>query len=224
MLRFTRPLAPAFASAAGTRMLIAFVIVGIGLIHVWRVLPDSLGVRGQPAGHLALVLVLLAAFFALQRGFVQLPLAAVGLRRYGDWTRRERLYLAQVVPVAALIFTIVFGKHLGALLERHGVGGFVVLSLLTGLLWGAVQEFVYRGWLQTELTRRFGANAGLIGANLAFTFGPLHLSLLSAPGGVRWDVLFAVFLIGLFFGLVYRRCGNLWLPAVLHGLWPPNMV
>ncbi len=45
-----------------------------------------------------------------------------------------------------------------------------------------------------------------------------------SPGiAVRWGGLAAIFAIGLFFGLVYWRSGNVWIPAVLHGLWPLNM-
>jgi membrane protease YdiL (CAAX protease family) len=167
--------------------------------------------------------VLLAAFIVAQRAFVGLPMVAVGLRRFADWTLRERLYLLEVVPLAAVVFAIVFANRLLALLDKHGFAGFLLFSVLTGLLWGIVQEFLYRGWLQTELTRRFGAMAGLLVANLAFTFGPLHLNYLLEPAGVRWGGLAAVFGIGLFFGIVYYRSGNLWIPAVLHGLWPPNM-
>src|SRR6202163_3513554 len=129
----------------------------------------------------------------------------------------------EVVPLVTVVFAIVFHRLLLALLELHGVAGFLLFSILTGLLWGMVQEFLYRGWLQTELTRRFGAIVGLLVANVAFTFGPLHLNYLIGPGGVRWGGLAAVFGIGLFFGIVYYRSGNLWIPAVLHGLWPPNM-
>jgi hypothetical protein len=103
------------------------------------------------------------------------------------------------------------------------VAGFVVFSALTGVLWGIVQELLYRGWLQTELTRRFGAVAGLLVATAVFAFGPLHLDYLVAPTGVRWPGLAAIFGVGLVFGLVYLRSGNLWIPAVLHGLWPLNM-
>jgi membrane protease YdiL (CAAX protease family) len=98
-----------------------------------------------------------------------------------------------------------------------------VLSVLGGLLWGAVQELVYRGWLQTELARRCGTIGGLVAANVVFTFGPLHLDYFTGPAGVRWAGLAAVFGIGLFFGIVYCRSGNVWIPAVMHGLWPPNM-
>ena len=222
-LRFETPLAPTYGDAAGIRVLVAFLVVGVGMLFALRFESDAAGVRGVPAANLGFVVALLAAFVVAQRVFVRLPMADVGLRRCAEWTRRERLYLLQVVPLAVVVFAIVFGDHLLALLEQHGLAGFLLFSVLTGLLWGMVQEFLYRGWLQTELTRRFGATAGLLAANAVFTFGPLHLNYLTDPAGVRWGGLAAVFGIGLFFGIVYYRSGNLWIPAVLHGLWPPNM-
>jgi len=223
VLMFETPLAPTYGNAVGIRMLVAFLVVAVGLFFVLRFLAGAAGLRGAPVANLGFVVALLAAFIVAQRAFVRVPMAAVGLRRFADWKLRERLYFFEVVPLATVVFAIVFHRHLLALLELHGVGGFLLFSILTGLLWGMVQEFLYRGWLQTELTRRFGTIVGLLVANVAFTFGPLHLNYLIAPGGVRWGGLAAVFGIGLFFGIVYYRSGNLWIPAVLHGLWPPNM-
>jgi membrane protease YdiL (CAAX protease family) len=203
-------------------MLVAFVVVGIGMLLALRSASAAPALRGLPAANLGIVVVLFAAFLVVQRAFVRLPMTDVGLRRFADWTRRERLYFLQVVPLAAVVFAVLFRGHLRTLLGEHGLLGFLLFSVLTGLAWGMVQEFLYRGWLQTELTRRFGATAGLLAANVAFTFGPLHIDYFSGPIGVRWDLV-AVFCIGLFFGIVYRRSGNLWIPAVLHGLWPLNM-
>jgi len=223
LLRFEMPLNPTYGNATGIRVLVAFLVVGVGLFFAMRFMSDALGVRGLPVANLGFVVALLAAFVVTQRAFVGVPMSDVGLRRFADWTRRERLYLLQVVPLAAVLFSVVFADHLARLREQHGLGGFLLFSVLTGLLWGAVQEFLYRGWLQTELTRRFGATAGLLAANVVFTFGPLHLDYFTGPGGVRWSGFIAVFGIGLFFGFVYRRSGNVWIPAVLHGLWPLNM-
>ena len=112
-------------------------------------------------------------------------MASIGLRRFADWTRLERLYFFQVAPLAALVFGIAFSNRLAGLIEQHGLVGFLLFSALAGIAWGMVQEFIYRGWLQTELSRRFGAATGILAANLAFTFGPLHLDYLVESGSVR---------------------------------------
>ena len=40
----------------------------------------------------------------------------------------------------------------------------------------------------------------------------------------KWDRVPQLVWNGLLFGVIYQRSGNLWIPAVLHGLWPPNMM
>lgn len=222
-MNFETPPAPRYGDVVGTRILAAFVAVGIGVFFALRLGFNAAGVRELPVAKLAFVLALLLAFIAVQRWFMRAPFASIGLRGFAHWTRLERLYFIQMVPLATVMFSIVFRHRLLALVEVHGPAGFVLFSIFTGILWGMVQEFLYRGWLQTELSRRFGWIAGLLIANAAFTFGPLHFDYLVGTGGLRWGGLASVFAIGLIFGFLYRRSGNLWIPATLHGLWPLNM-
>ena len=81
---------------------------------------------------------------------------------------------------------------------------------------GFYQELVYRGMLQSELTRRWGAPAGILVANVAYTFGPLHFYHLSGPSPV--PMFAGIFAIGLFFGVLFARSGNLWMVGVFHGI------
>jgi membrane protease YdiL (CAAX protease family) len=83
-------------------------------------------------------------------------------------------------------------------------------------LWGFYQELAYRGMLQTELTRRFGATAGVLLANAAYTFGPLHFYHFAGASPIA--MFAALFAIGLYFGVLRHRSGNLWMPAVFHGI------
>ncbi len=223
LLQFDAPLRAAHGRRDGVRMLLAFAGVAGVLPWGWAMLAPALGWRGVAGATFGYVAVLLATFAVLHRAAIGLPFAAIGLRPWRDWTRGERLYLVQVLPLAVLLFGGLFWPALSAAYARQGAAGFVLATLLPGLLWGVFQEFAYRGWLQTELMRRFGGVAGWLLANLLFTVGPLHAAALFGPAGVDWGLAAAVFGIGLYFGLLYWRSGNLWLPAVLHGLWPPNM-
>jgi len=87
-------------------------------------------------------------------------------------------------------------------------------------VWGFYQEFVYRGLLQTELVRRWGPVAGILISNLLFTFGPLHAYHLSNafedPGHL--SIFAGIFAIGLYFGVIFYRSGNLWMIGLLHGV------
>jgi len=223
MMKFSRPLSPAYGSTIGRRMLVAFIAVGVFLFYSLRIAFGVIGVRGLPVSNLFFVIALLAAFLVAQKTFVRAPTSDIGLRSYADWTRRERIYFLQTVPAAIALFIFIFREHLSALLELHGATGFVFFSVLTGFIWGLVQEFLYRGWLQTELTRRFGSIPGLLAANAVFTFGPLHLYYLFGSQSIQWGGLAAIFGIGLVFGVIYLKSGNLWFPAIFHGLWPLNM-
>lgn len=111
-LIFETRLAPSYGNAAGVRMLVAFLVVGVVMFLALRFMAAAAGVRGSPAANLGFIVALLAAFIVAQRAFVGLPMAAVGLRRFADWTLRERLYLLEVVPLAAVVFAIVFANHL----------------------------------------------------------------------------------------------------------------
>jgi hypothetical protein len=79
-LRFETRLAPRYANAVGIRMLVAFLVVGIGLFFALRFFADAAGVRGSPAGNLGFVVALLAAFVVAQRTFVGLPIACTSSR------------------------------------------------------------------------------------------------------------------------------------------------
>jgi membrane protease YdiL (CAAX protease family) len=69
--------------------------------------------------------------------------------------------------------------------------------------------------LQSELVRRWGALAGILVANVLYTFGPLHWNYWSP---VNLPMFAAIFAIGLFFGTLFHRSGNLWIVAIMHGI------
>jgi uncharacterized protein len=225
LLRFERPMRGSYEPATGARLLLAFVLVG------WVLHPALLWVAGRfDHGQLdwvrpAIVLTLLAGVVVAMVTLVRADRGTIGLHPWRAWTPRERIYLLTVVPLAVVAFSIVFREHFARLVAIHGWFGWLAVSVPVAFLWGVVQELIYRGLLQTELVRRLGSVAGVLLANLAFTFGPLHYRYfgIGTNHPPRWDMFGAIFGIGLLFGILYRRSGNLWIPAILHGLWPLNM-
>src|SRR5439155_2146928 len=83
---------------------------------------------------------------------------------------------------------------------------------------GFYQEFVYRGMVQTELVRRWGAPVGILVANMLYTFGPLHWQYFASKASVGGPMFAAIFAIGLFFGLLYQRSGNLGIVTIFHAI------
>ena len=222
-LRFERPERGSYDPVTGARLLIAFVLVAL-------VLHPALQVASRSTGHApwvgpAIVLTLLVALIVAMKTLVRAGWATIGLHAWSQWTPRERIYALSVLPIAAVAFAIMFRAHFESLARTQGLARLLCVSVPIGMLWGFVQEVMYRGLLQTELVRRLGPIPGVLLANLVFTFGPLHVVYfrLGSSAGPRWDMFSAIFGIGLLFGILYRRSGNLWIPALMHGIWPLNM-
>lgn len=199
---------PSYAPSGGLRLVIAFVILEAAIGPRFHLL-NVLGVA-QPAPWVRVV-VLLALAIVLVRLFAGVALSAIGLVRWRDWSATEKSYFVQVLSIANLVFALVLRR-----VDVSPVSATAIAIAVTNFLWGFYQEVVYRGMLQTELTRRFGAAAGVVVANLAFTFGPLHFYHLRGAHPVA--MFAAIFAIGLYFGVLRHRSGNLWLPAVFHGI------
>jgi membrane protease YdiL (CAAX protease family) len=117
-----------------------------------------------------------------------------------------------VLVIANAVFALLFAARIGG----TPAGTWVGLAIAANFLWGFHQEVMYRGLLQTELVRKLGPVAGIVLANLLFTFGPLHFYHLSRPS--PWPMMAGIFAIGLFFAVLCHRSRNLWLPAVFHGI------
>lgn len=154
--------------------------------------------------------LLLVAALLLVRFAAGVPLSQLGLRRWRHWRTTEKSYFLQVVLVATLVFALIFADRLREVFA---------LVFTTQLLWGFHQELMYRGILQTELARRWGVAAGIVASNTVYTFGPLHLDHWSALPALQAVLMFgAIFAIGAFFGVLFARSGNLWIPGVFHGI------
>lgn len=224
-LRFERPERGSYDAATGSRLLIAFVLVGLLLHPALRTISRATDLVHKEWVGPAIVVTLLVAVIVAMTSFVRSGWETIGLHGWKQWTPRERIYVLTVVPIAAVMFAIMFREHLQQLARTHGLAGLLLVSVPIGLLWGIVQELIYRGILQTELVRRLGSIPGVLLANLLYTFGPLHFYYfrLGADAGPHWGMFAAILGIGLLFGLLYQRSGNLWIPASMHAIWPPNM-
>jgi membrane protease YdiL (CAAX protease family) len=72
--------------------------------------------------------------------------------------------------------------------------------------------------VQLELVRRWGPLMGILVANVLYTFGPLHTYYFSSRASLAGPMFASIFLVGLFFGMVFRRSGNLWIVAIFHAI------
>ncbi len=217
LLRFGRRKHPAYSSASGVRLLLIFVTLELVLGPRLSLLP-RLGAP-MPASWLSLPLLFLGALVAA-RTFAGMSPDALGFLGWARWTRTEGFYVIQVLVLANLVFGFAFRNQLGGLGDRPELWRAAASILLLQLTWGFYQELMYRGILQTELTRRLGEVWGPVTANLLFTFGPLHAYHFGAGlSPVATSALFgAIFAIGLFFAVLFHRTRNLWIVGLFHGV------
>ncbi len=210
-LLFDRKPAPHWEAAVGIRLLvIAVAVEAVRLVAVRRLY------WSVPL----LILVLLLLFFALGlvRFAAPLKLSRIGMYPWRDWDPVEKSYFVQLLVIANLVFPLVFASRLQAILAQPSGLSTVWNVFVPYLFFGFYQEVVYRGILQSEFVRRWGVSIGILGANVLYTFGPLHWSYFMAQSSVAVPMFAAIFAIGLFFGILFWRSGNLWIVAVIHGI------
>jgi len=198
LLLFERREPPAYDELRGLRLLFTAVF-----FEVVRVVLSRGG--GESSAAVWLPPVLLALALIAVRFDTGLTLSQIGLRPWREWTPTERSYFVQVVVLANVVFPLV-------------VGWPKLEVFVPYLFFGFYQELVYRGLLQLELSRRWGAVAGILVANALYTFGPLHARYFTSAPSTAIPMFAAIFAIGLLFGVIYRRSGNLGIPAVMHAI------
>jgi membrane protease YdiL (CAAX protease family) len=147
-----------------------------------------------------------------------MSLSSIGFRRWREWTTTEKSYFLQVLVIANVLFPIVFATALRNRFDHAGLISTLWSVFVPYLFFGFYQEVVYRGMLQLELVRRWGAPAGILVANLLYAFGPLHYYYFWSRASLAIPMFALIFIIGLFFGVLFQRSRNLWIVAVFHAI------
>jgi membrane protease YdiL (CAAX protease family) len=152
------------------------------------------------------------------RALAGLAWSEIGFRGWSAWNGTEKSFFIQVLSIANVLFPVIFAAQLRSAFR----GPFAVMTFWTVfvpyLFFGFYQEVLYRGILQTELVRRWGLSIGILVSNLLYTFGPLHYYYLSSTLSFAVPMFAAIFAMGLVFATIFRRSGNLWIVAVMHGI------
>ena len=217
LLLFDQTPAPTHGSQGGVRLLLAAAAVEVvrlaGLRWLYPGVPLPL-LLGAALG-LALMVV---------PGVAGVALSQLGFRRWREWTVTEKSYFLQVAAIANVVFPLVLAAPLRTRIAALGMAGSLWHVVVPYLFFGFYQELVYRGMVQQELVRRWGALIGIVVATVLYTFGPLHWNYFASPVSLAAPMFASIFAIGLFFGILYRRSGNLWIVAILHAIGNAYMV
>jgi membrane protease YdiL (CAAX protease family) len=218
LLLFDRREGPSYSASAGLRLLAIVVVLELVIGPRAHIL--ELFDLPQPQAWLRIGTLLLEALVAV-RLWADVRLGEVGFLSPGKWTATELIFFAQILIVGTLAIPF---RGFTLPLSSAGEPVWIAAAMLFGpqILWGFYQELIYRGLLQTELTRRWGGVAGALIANLAFTFGPLHfyhlMRMRPETMNATITVMVATFVMGLLFAFVFHRTRNIWLVGLMHGV------
>ena len=217
---FDKQKAPAYSSAQGYRLLAILVFLEGIVRPLFKEVAKVWQIAARPWWPLLEMGLLTALACWLVVNFAKVRLSELGLYSWSHWSQIEKFYLLQIVPITVVVFSFTAATEMKTLWAHNSLGRIVLFVFVPQVIWGFYQEFLYRGLLQTELVRRWGSVIGILTSNLIFTFGPLHAYHFSAA---RRDpshlwIFAGIFSIGLYFAVLYRRSGNLWIVGPLHGL------
>ena len=211
ILYFNKKVKPQYHPLQGRDMLILAAIFEIARVIV-SFYKNNLGYADLLSTGIT-ALIFLGLVFLVTK-FLQIKLKDVGLRNLSLWNNYEIAYLLVIAPIGFFIFYYFTRNKFTASLNEEG-WVMMIVTFIFYMCWGFYQEWIYRGFIQTEFTRRYGALTAIILANLIFTFGPLHIYQLYQG---RYMIIAATFFIGLIFGILYHRSYNLWIVGILHGI------
>lgn len=158
-------------------------------------------------------------------GFVFLILLIaplLALRFFGGGFRSVRVQRKGVFSslilgiVASLVLVIPYAAYSPSYAIALANSGFVPVGL--GVLFAFVEEFFYRGFLQTRLEGLFGMNKGLLLASLLFMFA--HVSRWVTDYGDSYQLAFLLVVISIptaiALGYIAQKSDNLIGSTILH--------
>ena len=217
---FNPPQAPSLSSRQFNRLVLVFLFSEVILRPLLDASARWLTIAKLTWWPLLQVGLLTGLVCLLVINFANVRMVQLGLYPWRCWSKTEKFYLIQILPIAIIVFSFFTYASLKALWARPNLWAIGSLVFAQQMLWGFYQELLYRGVFQTALVSRWGTLTGILASNLVFTFGPLHayhwLAAQKNPSHL-W-IFLAIFSIGLFFAFLFKRSGNLWIIGVMHGL------
>lgn len=215
------------ASVVGV-WLVVFVLVTAFVLGAIAVMPTLGFALSDPIpfvllGTVPQFVMLIAGYWYMSRRLGWLPVQMPSLSQGG-------LVVLGVVAVLVLqivisvVFSVLSIPPQASVITEAGETdptAYLLVAVLSILIVGPAEEFLYRGAFQGHLRTAFGPVVAITVP--AALFGVMHLpnylladaSILSIP---LWLTILSISLSGLVFGYFFERTGNLVVPILVHGL------
>lgn len=158
---------------------------------------------------------IIVVFILYCRIFEKRKAVTMGFRKQGAVIQ----YLKGIaIGVAAFLAAYVICTLTGSIefipSASNGFTGFYIFGFLLGyLVQGMAEEVICRGYLLVSLSRRYSVVSAVIMS--AVFFSMLH----GMNAGVGFLAFLNLLLFGLFMGLLFIRCENIWIVGAVHSIW-----
>lgn len=112
-----------------------------------------------------------------------------------------------------------YGPEAGAGLELHDLLPILIL-MFAFILQAGTEEMVFRGWMMSRISARYGIWAGILGNSLLFTLMHIEIDGLGTTSPLL-IVMFTVatFLFSIFLSLLVIREKSIWGASAWHAAW-----
>jgi membrane protease YdiL (CAAX protease family) len=149
------------------------------------------------------------------------PRWVIGLNRLGVWSGLRKYGPAGLLAFALSLFAFYIGLK-PYLTDTPTIWKVVIEGFVYYIGVGMIEELYVRGFLLNIIEKLFrkSKNAVLwavVLSSLVFGLGHIPGMLGSPPFAAAGNVIWTIGL-GLYFGAVYKRTGNLWVPIILHAV------
>jgi membrane protease YdiL (CAAX protease family) len=197
---------------------IGFSLRRIPAIHAWRLAqdPNVLTAPGtiyrEGISVLALLLAILLMSLIEKRSFADYYLAPrhAFAKRFWQGAICGFAMISLMMAVIAAFHAFSWG---GVALSTSDAVKYGLLYGIGFILVGMIEEFWFRGYMQSTLASGIGFWPAAI--LLSIAFGALHLQ----NGGEAWFGALMAGCFGLFAAFALRRTGNIWFPVGMHAAW-----
>lgn len=123
-----------------------------------------------------------------------------------------------VIGVSAFTLLDTLPLQLDSVFTRENtVVSAVVFSLVSIVIVGPCEEFLFRGAIQNRLNEDFDDIASIVIAGLLF--GSVHILNYQGDTGAIVIAVLAISVVGMVFGYFYQKSGNFIVPVLIHGLY-----
>src|SRR6267378_1389002 len=147
---FDQPRVRTISSQQGSRLLLVFFFLEAIVRPLLAAGTRWLQISENKWWPLMQMGILTALVCWLVISFASVRLSQLGLYSWLHWSRTERFYFLQIVPIAIFVFSFFVSPELRVLWARPDLWVTGLFIFVQQMIWGFYQEFLYRGVLQTE--------------------------------------------------------------------------